>query len=1056
MASTRIDKDLRGVGLYHTLFGSSNLSTADSTYTQTGPHAGGVGAPSGPTGSNSPVRGEVEGLGDQDAAVVVEALQGGNPGLARGMRVGYRLASESATQVRGWQPPNLITGCWSPAYGTTVMDSLDAVTLRNGKILAVYRNSSTGALNLQTWDPTTAAFTAETAPVSTCSHGVAIAVDSAGFIYVLCEQPAASVIAWSLYRSQSADTTADGWDEIARDPFDTDPVALTEKIRLGFLSTGDVVVTGWFRNAVTGSIKQWASTDGGATFTQISSTGNASATVIGDQVVTASGKLGLVRVTTGNVANWHSTAVAFQSALSVTAVQIGTSVREAWAAVDPSGRIYVWLLSSASTDQVSVKYSDDDGATWTAMSDGLTDFDADAGQFLTLGRAVTAMGDAFLFHKSSDNVGTNDGSPILTRCGGWSNSVVYEGGDPDNALGSGAGAEDTQAVWMPVSEPDDLAAWAAGGTGTDANDAFTAAGRLRIATVGVSRYYDAATAPTVVAGAWIKAEWQQRVTAGGALTTFDTGVSIRASAGAGANDASELRIWATTTQVSIRSSVGSVATITADMTTDMQFRAFVHEAGYAIVLYRRPYETTWTLAYESNTHANLTTATPLVRWGHGAVATTTSEFSYFHHVAGTTLPAIGPIVCRLFSTFSSFLGPMGKPITGFAMPLGAGSQGTSNQRVLHVRGKDGPAVLGDTWTITPRYDYPVEAIDPLVEPSPRITWRSTSTAENVIAWEIDPTYTTSLTRNIALGLFNANFPLAYLEAHDGVGWVAIGTWDSRIGTGLSYTRTGNTIRINGGAALTKYVKRHQLVGDVVDLGSSKYRRIIRHTEGIWSTAAGKHVELVLEGIDGSEPASGSALAIWAKSGVLVVHALSALYRRWRLRIPSQANADGYHRLGNVVPAELVVWGAQHSRGHGQRTDPNAASDETDDLVVRRYQLGPVRRVWTWAWPDGIDRSRLQDTSPTPDYLAHTATTEGIANINDVADQVAGLLADAKGGEVPVMCLPAIPTTSGTTLTDPRLFMFANMASNVGVENVLGKDGTSEVDRTAPLTFEEHV
>ena len=1053
MASTRVDHPIRGLGLISLLFGSSTLSTADSSYTQAGPTAGGVGAPAAPTGSSAPVRAEIEGTGDQDAAVVVESLRSGNPGLGRSARIGWRLASESSTQTRTWQPPNVLNGCWSPAYSTTNGVAVDAVTLRNGKILVAYGAAS--ILALKTWDPTTAAFTAETAPAGYAPSNVCLAIDDQGFIYCVARTNSASDVEWHVYRSQSADTTADGWDEIARDPFDTDPSNSASKYRLVQMPSGDWVFTAWFRNAGSGTIVQWASSDGCASFTQVSSTSNLSASTIGDMVVTSAGRMGLVRVTAANVANWHSTAVAWQSAISgSTAVQIATSVREAWCAVDPNGRIYVWLLSSASTDQISVSFSDDEGVTWTAMADGLIDFDADAGQFLTLGRAVFAMGEAFLYHQSSDNVATYDNSPILTRCGGWTNVAMFRGGDPDDSLGTGSGAEDTQCSWIPVSEPDDLSCWTSTGTGGDGADVFTADGRLQITTVGQTRLHTATTAPTAGAGSNTTAGGMLRVTSGGSLSTTASGFEIRASDGV---NATLIAVHASSTGFTVYDGVGvEIASITVSLTTDMQFKAWVHEAGYGIVLYKRPYETTWTLALESNSVTTFASATGLVRWGAVASGNAVQEWSYFWHVSGTTSPTIGPLVSRLFSTFSSFLGPTGKPLTGLPAPLGAGSQGTSNQRLLHVRAKDGPAVLGETWTITPRYAFPISAIFPAESPSPRAVWRSTSTAENVIGFALDPTYTTSLTRNIHLSLFNVNFSIAYLEAHNGATWDTVGTWNSRVSEAMTFTRSGNVVRVNGGTAINRYLWAGEFVGGTIYDGVGVYRKIDRHTEGIWSSAAGKHAEFVLTGVDGTEAASGSGMALWATRGTLVIHGLSTLYRRWRLRIPAQDNADGYFQIGAFACGPLAAFGQQYAWGWTDVTEPNATRSQSADLVSRVRRRGPTRRTWTWAWTQLVSMRRLRNATPTPDYLGVAASTEGIANQQDVAYLAQGVLEYCRSGEVPMVALKSISATSGTMITDRTLFMLGRLNSSVGFENELGDETAGEVGRISPISLEELV
>jgi hypothetical protein len=114
------------------------------------------------------------------------------------------------------------------------------------------------------------------------------------------------------------------------------------------------------------------------------------------------------------------------------------------------------------------------------------------------------------------------------------------------------------------------------------------------------------------------------------------------------------------------------------------------------------------------------------------------------------------------------------------------------------------------------------------------------------------------------------------------------------------------------------------------------------------------------------------------------------------------------------------------------------------------------RTWTWAWPDGIDISRLRDANPTPDYLAHTAPmTEGVANLNDVPYLVAGLLEECRSGEIPVVACAYVSTTSGTSITDPTLFLGpARIISSVGIENIQGDPESDAVVRVSPITMQE--
>lgn len=1042
MASTRNTQfPLVGILALDTRFSAANISTTDTTATQAGPTAAGVGVPAAPSGSTATVRAEVEGTGDQDASVVVECLNPGNPGLNGGMRIGYRLASESSTAVRGWIPPNVITDTTSPIYGTTAWDSMDSVVLRTGKILIVLRNSSTTSLASYVYDPTDGTWASATPPTASTSvnAGVALAVDADGYVLAFVDVSGTKYI----FRTKVPDDTSSGWN--------SSPSAISggatngDRLRLVLHPTGDWSL--WsIKNGANLTIYQFASSDQGATFTLVAQD-TATFEFAGEVVLCPSGRIGLL-VIDGTTSKWYYTGTPWQSIFTAySPITISTTAGEIWGALDPIGRIWAIRRSSTSSDLYTY-YSDDEGGTWTAITEPSTNTN-DVNQYVTLGRMLFALGTCYLLHSSSDNVGTNDPSPILTRLGGWSNVMFAPSTttNSDDMKGSGATTATNSASWIPISEPDDIASWTAAGTGGDGADSMTALGRLQISTSASTRYFDSTTAPTTARAGGVM-EGKFKVTSGGSTAAFRAGMSLRLSDGI---NATELQIWASTTAFGIRNYTSLLQTVNIDMTTDIIIRMVSNRASHAAVYYRRPYESTWTLAYENASMATTASATTYARWGHVSSSTTVSEWSYVWYVAQST-----GIYQAQRLTASAYQVPLtGKRITALPGPLGTGSTGTSNQRLLWIKGKDGPGFAGDTWTFAPRYAHPIVAMLPTVEPSPRVTWRSTSTAEQSIGFTIDPTYTTSMSRNIGLYLQGVNFPTAYLEAWNGASWDTVGTWSGVVGSSLSYARTGNVIRQNGDPSITRYINRGELVGSTIYLGSSKYRKIASHTEGIWNLAGGKHVELVLSGIDGTE-SSGSSCDIWARQGLLVVHALSTTYNRWRLRIPAGTNADGYYEIGTMALGPMVVFGLPPSWGWTENRERNATRSESRDLVTRVRKLGPTRRTWNWNWQDGVPLINLRDATPTPDYFAHTSTTQGIANFADVPYLLGGLLEELKSGETPVVACSAVPTTTGTTITDPTLLLYGRVASDVAIENVQGDAGINEIHRVGQFAIEELV
>ena len=1056
MASTRLSgtlAKLRGWLLHDGRFNASTFYAGDGL-TQAVPRAGGPGVP----GSTPASAAAVEVSGDQDQSFVVKCLQGGFPGLGRGgMRVGYRGAADGA--FRGWQPPNVITHCSSPDWSSDANDSLTGVTLRTGEILAAWRDPG-GLMEMATWDPDTASWTSGlTPPVATdVDAGIGLAIDEDGRILVLFKHDVTGAAFWSLYRSDARDDTEGGWTEVGRHPFafGYSPSGGMDRFKLLVLPSGDIALVGIVADGATGTIVQWASSDGGSTFEVVDNTANVTANV-SDAFVTPAGRVALLQVDASNVLKIRTVTTPWSSVMDSSSVTIASSVAEAWGCADPSGRIWAWSRGSgADVDKVSVHYSDDEGETWVTMDQGLLSFAGDTGQYLTGGVALQSGGAFFLLSQAVDGAGTGDASPLLTRCGGWS-SMVLQGDqafEEADLLGSGDGAGTASwagCCWIPVAEPGALSCWTTLGTGSSADDGITADGRLDLSPASpTTRYWEASTAPGTSADVVI-VEADVACTTTGSTGSEQCEISVQLSDGF---TATQLNVWVGTTGFGVAHHGSVLATITVDMTDPMVIRMVMKRGAFLEVWYRRPYETTWTRAYTSTSVTTTASASTWVRWG--ARLNTSSTVSSWGHVwfragniVGDGIGLIGADQSQLDNMDWVF----GRQLTGLPTPLALRAAATAGEgtRTTLLRGRDGPARTGDTWTVAPAYDYPALAVLPQVEPSPQRRWRSTGTgADSPMVFILDGGNDTSLGRSIGLGVLRANVRYVKLEGWDGAAWSTRATLDLATGfTSLSYTRTGNVLRIASTADATRYVWRHELVGATVSLGSSKYRKILRHTEGLWSDVAGKHVEIVLEGVDGTEPSSGT-MDIWAHSGVVVVHGESALYDEWRVLVPSGSNADGYQEIGSVVAGQVVAAGLPHAWGGSATFEPNAEREGVGNRERVRHRGDPVR-TWTWAWPDGVDLSRLRDASPTPDYLAHTATTEGIANSQDVPFLLSGLLEEQRSGELPVIALAAIPETSGTTITDPSLFLYGTFASSIGVEHVQGEEGQSEVVRVAPVT-----
>lgn len=1063
MASTRYtgeDATLRGwlLGDPRFTYATLNDVVASGVPSEGSPRAGGVGQP-----NRADVAAVVQATGEQDAELRVEVLRAGMPRLTGGMRVGYRFATENADRMRGWEPPHTVTGCVPIDANSAARNNLSIVSLRTGDLVCAYRLTTT-SLQIRTFDVTTQAWSAPLTPpavpggsATLVAAPLALGIDGRGYVYLLVKQTQG----WTLWRSASPDTLADGWIEQARVSFGIwDPTTTSEKMRLFVLPSGDMALFEFYASAVGGYVRQYASSDGGATFVRVAQSANLT-TAQSDAAHDGQGTIGLARVDATGAMLWTSTSNPWVSIVDTTgAIQITTNAAEAWLAFDPVGRWYAWHRSTLYVGAVVMNHSDDGGATWDQWDYAINDYNGDAAQGLNFGQVCHSGGSMYLLHQTYDGTGTNDPSPILTRLGGWSGMTWIGGAIALDAnyetailsMGQNLGGGLTGATWLPISEPDDLACWTAGGTGTDANDSITPAGRIQF-TGTTSRHMSATTAPVPPQDkAVIDCEFA--VTAGGSTAAPIAGFAVILTMGV---MGAQLTVSASTTAFVIRSDAASLATVTIDMTTPVQFRAILYYNGASSVgevLYRRPGETYWTSAYSSSTWPTYAVATGLVRWGLlGASGVSSSIlFSYF----GCKYTAASAAWPYLYGSRGSGIADyiLGRQLTG--APAAVVDRATAGLRQTYLAGLDGPATSSDVFEIPPSYDYPAANALPDVQPSPRRAWRSaTDGTTETFAWLTEKT---SISRHYGFAVFGANWRTARLEGYTAATttWSTITTMDLASGrTGLAWTRSGNVLRPNANDT-TRYIWRGELVGATVDLGGGKLRRIASHTEGLWTTAAGKHAELVLEGVDGTEGATGT-MDVWARSGVCVALDQASTYDGWRLVIEPQDTVDGYYEVGTwMPPGPLIAAGQSHGWGGSATYEPAAVSSRSADFVSRARRLGPVARSWSWAWPDGIDQSRLMDSPPRPDFLATAAGTEGIANLNDAPFLVAGLLSDVASGERPIVAMEYIPSTHGTTLTDPRLFMLCRVASSIGVEHIQGDPERDAVYRVSPVTMQEIV
>jgi hypothetical protein len=314
-----------------------------------------------------------------------------------------------------------------------------------------------------------------------------------------------------------------------------------------------------------------------------------------------------------------------------------------------------------------------------------------------------------------------------------------------------------------------------------------------------------------------------------------------------------------------------------------------------------------------------------------------------------------------------------------------------------------------------------------------------------------------------LYLGGANFRTALLRRWDGAAWQTLGTWDGATGfAGLGYELHGNVIRPTAGTSTAgRWINDGELVGWRAHLPSGKVRRVLRNSGGSWSTATTVRPELVLDGVDGTEAASG-VVDLVSPAGVLVVNqtSASANYTRYiSLAIASGQDTppdEDFYSLGVALVGGLHAVGKQWSDSWSLARDPNVAATVDTRGARQVRQLGPTSQSLTVAWQDGQRLDAMRSAALDPDYLGTTAGAPLVAE-HDVLGQLHGLQVATLAGEIPVVALSVVPDAASSFTSDRSLYTYGHLTSlRVQANVVTGEENLSEFVRIESITVQECV
>ena len=1069
----RIDKPLRGLGILAPL----NLATLSDD--QTTAPARGAGPGNAET-ADAGTRLEPAISGGQTKAIEVVVRRGGMP-QRDGAEVLWRLDTESADPyaLRGLSPPNL-QAQWIAVKWDALEDwrTFDLVVTEEGQqAVILYMKSSDPADPIYckrfdfsaadpAWGPEVAVsvdpYDSAGSPDPLGTTAVAGVALPGGRILAAAKNNNPPLGELNIYASDDAGAS---WFPYAV-PIKTQANIDGVRFALEYYR-GDLVF--FDQNSLDGGIQQIASNSLGTSFEFI-----ADAADVGTAMTTATlpGDGGILlgyRRWSDNLPAVRVLASAFEPYTDASEILIHDfPVNTMCISVDAIGNVWAFGVLTAAPNSTAVWLSADSGATWIRQDENLHDTGNAGTYFQQLGarfcRGWLVLGHSWI----GANAAATDGGLGTLWAAGWSSfgSNSHDMDKGNAARTSWAGRPSLSlsgSTGIPIELPQD-SGWSFSGLG--GTPTLEAPGVLELSSASGGQITLTKTLGVLARGqTWMM---ETKVISGGHPTIGQIRWAITRSTGL-VTYVLGFRFDPANQRVRVIDGGSGSGVIIAEIPMDpsdwIQIVGFVESNGDYLVAYKRPWETKWR-AGPSDFVIGLTDQGAGTLGQKGTINTDSSAgvVAHWRQWVGREegIDGLG---------FGFGLAPLSGRGLGFGGAVStiprpipeAGSEAAA----AFLSAQRGPGRQGESYTIAPVYEYGVDRIFSEVSPSPAEPFRSIDAGSEVsIGFAV---FDLTIPENTALGpvwqwafgFIACNFKTAIIEYRTPpiLTWTTAGTYNAAAGfEGLGYERSGEWMRPTAGSiAAGRQLRRNELAGGFAILAAGVARKIAGNSAGGWinpATGSTAFPHIRLEGIDGTEPASGLADLVFPSGVLSVAHSgpqPTTRAKLWRIRIPVQDLADPYVQIGNFVPTTVAVFGKQWARGWSRQMAANTSRRKSRFGTIRKRKQGPPARRWSMGWADGVNEGKARELGG--DYLAQDAGGTPLAIRDDVWTLLYGLLEETDGGAAPVLAIASIPP-GVASINDRTLFMYGTWDSSVQANQVQGDEGIREFLRIDPIAVSE--
>ena len=341
---------------------------------------------------------------------------------------------------------------------------------------------------------------------------------------------------------------------------------------------------------------------------------------------------------------------------------------------------------------------------------------------------------------------------------------------------------------------------------------------------------------------------------------------------------------------------------------------------------------------------------------------------------------------------------------------------------IYLRGRGGPGVFdARTYNVALGGSrYRKSNLLPQVASSPRATWRSANTTTQTLKFTVDAEREQStewMEGTVALFLDGlVNVPALTIKNSG----ATVQALDFK--TGFTYTNNDGVVfpATTGATVSGEYVAEGALIGSQFEFANGQVRTIVDNTEGVLtsgSTVGEKRARLRLEGMDGTEDASGAGFIWPSRVLVLWFQRGSRAVQQVQLVIDSATASDAraYREIGTAALGEVAVFGRAFDRSTSNDFQAGVEIFQGLDGGTTASRNGPMQRTMEVAFVESPTFLGQIRAGGSPDYVNTSVSVSALPSASEFAVPLtaSGIYHRTEGGLLPVVPIRQIPQDDGT-------------------------------------------